>query len=110
MGISTAPTTANPARARPRARGTSRPVRDAIAYGYLDDPVVLAARAKAKAQGARDKVEFEQKLHRRLARPASMEALGTLKDVLRRSGLHEQGEQIEEKEVKEKMLGELNDF
>ncbi|KAH8152242.1 uncharacterized protein LAJ45_03668 [Morchella importuna] len=107
VGISTALATANSARARPRARETRRPVRDEIAYGYLDDPVVLAARARARAQGARDKMEFEENLYRTLARPASMETLGTLKDVLRRSGLHEEG--TEEKED-EKVLGMLNDF
>lgn len=81
-----------------------------MAYGYLDDPIVVNARAAAKARGARAKMEFEESLGMRMARPASMETLGTLKDALRRRGLQEHEEEREEQGGDEKVLGELNDF
>ncbi|KAI5839720.1 hypothetical protein DFP73DRAFT_598364 [Morchella snyderi] len=114
--VSTALATNNPARVRQRgARETGRPVHDAVAYGYLDDPTVVNARAAAKAKGARDKMEFEERLFRRMTMPVSMGTLGTLKDTLRLSGLEgheEEGHEDEEdeQEPEERVLGELNDF
>lgn len=71
---------------------------------------MVAARAAAKAKGARDKKEFEKRLYMRMTRPMSRETLGTLKDTLRFSESEGNEEEEDEQETVGRILGELKDF